>query len=255
MLICCSLLVKAYGTKTQAEAQARDNLSIISFLFFCLYIFALLRSAYITARDKHNHKRQNHRSLCGTSLFPPLSDFGLDSSYKSPWHQHQYRQNLILLRLFVVSFVYAYAYHSCRHRCDLIAFACFPSYLRTNFLAGLICDDAGPLLLLESGIQGFGIWDPVSTDTSPESSTWNPESKTVLDSFTWGDSQYNSRNAKMHHTLSVASSTFYCICSSFVKHESLTHFYFVYYKAMAPKRRSYWPQLSYAERNFTKMNF
>ena len=49
------------------------------------------------------------------------------------------------------------------------------------------------LLLLESGILGFGIQNPSSTDRlesniwNPEFAAWNPESKTVLDSLTWGD--------------------------------------------------------------------
>ena len=56
------------------------------------------------------------------------------------------------------------------------------------------------LLLVESGILGFGIrnvaqgirnltehWNPESRTRDPESTAWNPESKTALDSVTWGD--------------------------------------------------------------------
>ena len=56
------------------------------------------------------------------------------------------------------------------------------------------------LLLVESGILGFGIrnaaqrirnltedWNPESSTRDPESTAWNPESKTALDSVTWGD--------------------------------------------------------------------
>ena len=39
-------------------------------------------STYKSARDKHNHKGQNHCTCHGTPLFPPLYDFGLDSCYK-----------------------------------------------------------------------------------------------------------------------------------------------------------------------------
>ena len=56
------------------------------------------------------------------------------------------------------------------------------------------------LLLVESGILGFGIrnvaqgirnltedWNPESSTRDLESTAWNPESKTALDSVTWGD--------------------------------------------------------------------
>ena len=63
---------------------------------------------------------------------------------------------------------------------------------------------------MESGILGFGIrntarnptndWNPESkfhwqrlksSTLDPESTAWNPESKTVLDSVAWGDSLFN----------------------------------------------------------------
>jgi len=44
------------------------------------------------------------------------------------------------------------------------------------------------------GILGLGIRNPSSTEKdlessncNPESTAWNPESKTVLDSLTWGE--------------------------------------------------------------------
>ena len=50
----------------------------------------------------------------------------------------------------------------------------------------------GKCLLVESGIMGFGIRNPITTDKelefsawNPESTTCNPESKSVLDSLTW----------------------------------------------------------------------
>jgi len=39
--------------------------------------------------------------------------------------------------------------------------------------------------LMESGIHGCGIWNPQTWN--PESTAWNPESKTLLDYLTWGD--------------------------------------------------------------------
>ena len=48
------------------------------------------------------------------------------------------------------------------------------------------------MLLVESEIMGFGIRNPSTTDKESEFSTWNtesttcnPESKSVLDSLTW----------------------------------------------------------------------
>ena len=71
----------------------------------------------------------------------------------------------------------------------------------------LECDK---ILLVESGILGFGIrntarnptndWNPESkfhwqrlkpSTLNPESPAWNPESKTVLDSVAWGDFLFN----------------------------------------------------------------
>ena len=46
---------------------------------------------------------------------------------------------------------------------------------------------------MESGILGFGIRNTapriqnISNDENPESTAWNPESETALDSFTWGE--------------------------------------------------------------------
>ena len=53
---------------------------------------------------------------------------------------------------------------------------------------------SGKVLLIESGTLGFwntaqGIRNPSSTDKESTSSTWNPESKTVLDSLTQGDQE------------------------------------------------------------------
>ena len=43
--------------------------------------------------------------------------------------------------------------------------------------------------LKESGIPlAIDIQNPSSTDKDLENGTWNPESKTVLDTITWGDS-------------------------------------------------------------------
>ena len=52
--------------------------------------------------------------------------------------------------------------------------------------------ESGKVLLIESGTLGFwnkaqGIRNPSSTDKESTSCTWNPESKTVLDSLTQGD--------------------------------------------------------------------
>ena len=67
---------------------------------------------------------------------------------------------------------------------------------------GIRIPESGKILLLESGIQlkesgillRIGIQNPSSTDKdwnqvpgNPESTTWNPESKTVLDSLTLGE--------------------------------------------------------------------
>ena len=48
----------------------------------------------------------------------------------------------------------------------------------------LECDK---ILLVESGILGFGIRNTARNPTND----WNPESKTVLDSVAWGDSLFN----------------------------------------------------------------
>jgi len=40
---------------------------------------------------------------------------------------------------------------------------------------------------MESGIRGCGIRDPQTW--YPESTAWNPESKTLLDYITWGESE------------------------------------------------------------------
>ena len=66
--------------------------------------------------------------------------------------------------------------------------------------------ESGKTLLVESAILGYGIrnqlneagvplnpeskfhWQTLECSTwNPESTAWNPQSKTVLDSFTWGD--------------------------------------------------------------------
>ena len=49
-----------------------------------------------------------------------------------------------------------------------------------------------PTKLLESGTQV-----PVTKAGDPESSTWNPESKTVLDSLTWSDEVKNAKRYKI----------------------------------------------------------
>ena len=61
---------------------------------------------------------------------------------------------------------------------------------RENFC--LWNSEYGKCLLVESGIRGFGIRNPSTTDKESEFSTWtpestmcNPESKSVLDSLTW----------------------------------------------------------------------
>ena len=56
-----------------------------------------------------------------------------------------------------------------------------------------VCNpESGKVLLIDSGTLGFwnkaqGIRNPSSTDKESTSSTWNPESKTVLDSLIQGD--------------------------------------------------------------------
>ena len=37
------------------------------------------------------------------------------------------------------------------------------------------------------GIRNPPCWNPESSTRNPESTAWTPESKTVLDSLTWGD--------------------------------------------------------------------
>ena len=46
--------------------------------------------------------------------------------------------------------------------------------------------DSGKILLMESGIPGFGIRNTAQGIANPNNE-WNPESKTVLDFLTWGD--------------------------------------------------------------------
>ena len=43
------------------------------------------------------------------------------------------------------------------------------------------------LLVTESGIHGCGIRNPQTWN--PESTAWNPESKTLLDYLTWGEKE------------------------------------------------------------------
>jgi len=68
---------------------------------------------------------------------------------------------------------------------------------------GILIPESKKFLPVESGILGFGIWntaqgignptkdwDPESTfhgQRNLESTAWSPESKTVLDSLTWGE--------------------------------------------------------------------
>ena len=88
--------------------------------------------------------------------------------------------------------------------------------------------DYGKYFLVKSGILGFGIrntaqriwnptkdWNPESKfyQQRPESSTWNlessawnPESKTVLDPFTWGD--YSSLSVFSNTVTQKKSDTF-----------------------------------------------
>ena len=42
------------------------------------------------------------------------------------------------------------------------------------------------------GIRNPLYWNPESSTRNPESTAWNPESKEVLDSLTWGDTNYIS---------------------------------------------------------------
>ena len=44
---------------------------------------------------------------------------------------------------------------------------------------------SGIQLLMESGIHGCGIRNPQTWN--PESTAWNPESRTLLDYLTWGN--------------------------------------------------------------------
>ena len=63
----------------------------------------------------------------------------------------------------LISFVYAYVYHTCAHPCALASFAYLPSYLRTNFG----CPE------LRSYQVYFCFWNPESSKLL----LWNPKSQ------------------------------------------------------------------------------
>ena len=56
----------------------------------------------------------------------------------------------------------------------------------------------GIAILLKTGIQNPSLtdndWNPVPGN--PESTVWNPESKTVLNSYTWGDQEANGERTQ-----------------------------------------------------------
>ena len=62
---------------------------------------------------------------------------------------------------------------------------------------------------MESGIHGCGIRNPQTWN--PESTAWNPESKTLLDYLTWGEKLLNENRAWLYSVQQVAASVAFSV--------------------------------------------
>ena len=74
----------------------------------------------------------------------------------------------------------------------------------------------------------FAIWIQVPLTKNPESTEWDPESKTVLDFFTWGDIiTWGARHWKRSHTCALCSSSSVG-CVSSIKDSPLSMFWEIF---------------------------